>query len=193
MTDLNPGPARLRRQLDEIARSTSRLLERATAVLETVGGALPFDAAWLGLRDPEQHRHTRLATVGSADPLHRYFSTPDAEAEVEQLGLNHRRPPMLASEIPVPLPELRAWAEYLLPAGFRDGLAAGLFAPGGRHIGFLSLHTEDAARLDVADRQLIAHVAGVISSGLDRAQEVADAARIVQAAEAGAVLTRGGD
>src|SRR4051794_78194 len=192
MTDLNPGPARLRRQLDEIARSTSRLLERATAVLETLVGAIPFDAAWLGLRDPEQRRHTSLAAVGPADPLRRYFSTPDANAEVEQLGLDHRRPPMLASEIPVPLPELRAWAEYLLPAGFRGGLAAGLFTPDGRHIGFLSLHTEDASRLDVADRQLIANVAGVNASGLDRAQGVADAARMVQAAEAGVVLTRGG-
>lgn len=193
MTDVNPYRTRLRRQLADVALSTSPLEERATAVLEILGGAIPFDTAWLGLRDPEQRRHTSLATVGPADPLRRYFATPDADAEVEQLGLDHRRPPMLASEIPVPLLELRAWAEYLLPAGLRGGLAAGLFTPDGRHIGFLSLHTEDASRLDAADRQLIANVAGVIASGLDRAQEVAGAARMVRAAEAGVVLTRGGD
>jgi hypothetical protein len=193
MTDLNPYRTRLRRQLADVAMSTSPLEERATAVLETLARAIPFDTAWLGLRDPEQRRHTSLATVGPADPLRRYFSTPDADDELEQLGLHHRRPPMLASEIPLPLPELRAWSEYLLPAGLRGGLAAGLFTPDGRHIGFLSLHTEDAPRLDAADRQLIANVANVIASGLDRAQEMADAARMVRAAEAGVVLTRGGD
>src|SRR4051812_15396811 len=151
--------------------------ERAAAVLETLGRVLPFDAAWLAVRDAEQHRHTPLATIGPADPLRRYFCTSEADVEVEQLGLNHRRPPMLASEIPVPLPELRAWAEHLLPAGFRGGLAAGLFPPSGRHVGFLSLLTEAPARPDVADRQLIATVAGAVAHGLDRTQELAETAR----------------
>jgi hypothetical protein len=173
MTDLNPYRTRLRRQLADVAMSTSPLEERATAVLETLARAIPFDTAWLGLRDPEQRRHTSLATVGPADPLRRYFSTPDADDELEQLGLHHRRPPMLASEIPLPLPELRAWSEYLLPAGLRGGLAAGLFTPDGRHIGFLSLHTEDAPRLDAAARQLIANVAIVIAAA---AAELADGA-----------------
>jgi hypothetical protein len=185
--------AHLRLQLAEIASSPPGIQERAAAVLETLARELPFDAAWLAVRDPEQHRHTPLATIGPADPLRRYFATPDADVEVEQLGMNRRRPPMLAGEIPVPLPELRAWAEHLLPAGFRGGLAAGLFTPGGRHVGFLALLTEDPARPDVADRQLIATVAGVVAHGLDRAREMADVARIVQAAGAGVVLTRGGD
>src|SRR3954447_5566362 len=111
MTDPHPSTACLRLQLAEIALSTSGMQERATAVLETLGLALPFDAAWLDMRDPEQHRHTPLATSGPAGPLRLYFSTPIADVEGEQLGLNHRRPPMLASEIPVPLPELRSWAE----------------------------------------------------------------------------------
>jgi hypothetical protein len=165
--------------------------ERAEAILAELARILPFDAAWLAVRDPEQRRHIPLATIGPTDPLRRYFSTPDADVEVEQLGLNRRRPPMLASEIPVPLPELRAWAEHLLPAGFRGGLAAGLFTPSGRHVGFLSLLPEDPARPDVADRQLIATVAGVVAHGLDRSREMADTARIVQAAGAGVVLTRG--
>jgi hypothetical protein len=193
MTDPHPHIAQLRLQLAEIALSTTGMQERAAAVLETLGRVLPFDAAWLAVRDPEQHRHTPLATRGPADALRRYFCTPEADVEVEQLGLNHRRPPMLASEISVPLPELRAWAEHLLPAGFRGGLAAGLFTPSGRHVGFLALLTEDPARPDVADRQLIATVAGIVAHGLDRAQEMADTARIVQAAGAGVVLTRGGE
>ena len=142
MTDPHPQRAQLRRQLADIALSPTGMQERAAAVLEVLGRVLPFDAAWLAVRDPEQHRHTPLATRGPADALRRYFCTPEADVEVEQLGLNHRRPPMLASEIPVPLPELRAWAEHLLPAGFRGGLAAGLFTSSGRHVGLLGLLTE---------------------------------------------------
>jgi hypothetical protein len=193
MTDPLPHVAQLQLQLAEIALSTTGMQERAAAVLETLGRVLPFDAAWLAVRDPEQHRHNPLATRGPADALRRYFRTPDADVEAEQLGLNRRRPPMLASEIPVPLPELRSWAEHLLPAGFHGGLAAGLFTSSGRHVGSLRLLTEDPDRLDAADRQLIATVAGVVAHGLDRAREIAETARIVQAAGAGVLLTRGGE
>src|SRR4051794_41973475 len=98
----------------------------------------------------------------------------------------------VAREIPVPLAELHAWAEHLLPAGFRGGLAAGLFTPGGRHIGFLSLLSGDPARPGPADRDVIAAVTAVLAHALDRTRQIADTARIIEAASAGVVLTRGG-
>ena len=193
MTDPHPHMAQLRLQLAEIALTPAGMQERAAAVLETLSGLLPFDAAWLAVRDPEARRHTPLATAGAAEPLRSYFQTPVADAEVEALGLNRHRPPMLASEIPVPLSELHGWADHLLPAGFRGGVAAGLFAPGGRHVGFLSLLSEDPSRPGPADREVIAAVSTVIAHGLNRTHEITDMARIVQAAFAGVVLTRGGD
>jgi DNA-binding CsgD family transcriptional regulator len=193
MTAWNPDPVRLRPELARIAITPDSLQERAAAVLSVLGRVLPFDAAWLAVRDPEERRHTPLATAGHAEPLRRYFQTPDADAEVDQLGLNRYRPPMLVSEIPVPLTELHAWADHLLPAGFRGGLAAGLFTPGGRHVGFLSLLSEDPSRPGGADRETIAAVTDVIAHGLDRMREIAATARIVKAASAGVVLTRGGD
>jgi hypothetical protein len=193
MTTWNPQLAHLRQQLARIAIAPDNLHDRAEAALAVLGQVLPFDAAWLAVRDPEQGRHTPLATAGHAEPLRRYFQTPKADAEVEQLGLNRHRPPMLASEIPVPLPELHAWADHLLPAGFRGGLAAGLFAPGGRHVGFLSLLSENPSRPGPADREAIATVTEVIAYGLDRSREIAATARIVEAASAGVLLTRGGD
>jgi hypothetical protein len=193
MTTRNPQLARLRQQLARIAITPDTLHDRAEEALALLGQVLPFDAAWLAVRDPEQGRHTPLATAGAAEPLRRYFQTPEADAEVEQLGLNRSRPPMLASEIPVPLPELHAWADHLLPAGFRGGLAAGLFTPGGRHVGFLSLLSEDPSRPSPADREAIAAVTTVIAYGLDRTREIAVVTRIVEAAHAGILLTRGGD
>src|SRR3954451_14307340 len=194
MTGWNPQLTRLRQQLTQLALTPGAdLAQRSAAALEALGRVLPSDAAWLAVRDPEARRHTPLATTGAGEPLRSYFQPPMADAEVDALGLNRHRPPMLASEIPVPLPELRAWAEHLLPAGFRGGLAAGLFTPGGRHIGFLSLLTEDPARPDVADRQLIATVARVVAQGLDRTTQISETARIVEAAAAGVVVTQGGN
>jgi hypothetical protein len=142
---------------------------------------------------PEQHRHIPLATTGAAEPLRDYFGRPEADAEVELLGLNRRRPPMLASEIPRPLSEVRAWADHLFPAGFREGLAAGLFTTDGRHIGFLSLLSADPSRPTRADRTFVAAVTTVIADHLDRTRDIVETARIVGRASAGVVLTRGGD
>jgi GAF domain-containing protein len=193
MTSWNPDRETLRLQLARVAIAPASLQERAAEVLAVLGRVLPYDAAWLAVRDPEGRRHVPLATAGPAEPLRRYFGTAGADAEVEQLGLNRHRPPMLASEIPVPLPELHAWADHLLPAGFHGGLAAGLFTPNGRHVGFLSLLTEDPRRPDPADRAVVAAVTALIAHGLDRAREIAASARIVDSASAGVVLTRGGD
>jgi hypothetical protein len=193
MSGRDPDLPALQRELAEIAAGTTTLQQRAQAVLERLGHILPFDAAWLAVRDPERRRHTPVATTGPAEPLRRYFLTPEADAEVDQLHLNRWRPPMLAGEIPIPLPELRAWAEHLLPAGFRGGLAAGLFTPTGRHLGFLSLLSEDPHRPDEIDRRIVGAVASVIAAELDRTREIFETARIVEGAAAGVVLTRGGD
>jgi hypothetical protein len=193
MTTWNPQLAHLRQQLARIAITPDTLHERAAAVLAVLGRVLPYDAAWLAARDPERGRHTPLATAGHAEPLRRNFQTPDADDEVEQLGLNRRRSPMLASDIPVPLTESRSWAEYLLPAGFRGGLAAGLFAPDGRHVGFLCLLSENPSRPGPADREAIAALTQVIAYGLDRTREIAATARIIEAAIAGILLTHDGD
>jgi hypothetical protein len=193
MSGRDPDLPALRLELAEIAAGTTTLQQRAQAVLERLGRILPVDAAWLAVRDPERRRHTPLATTGLAEPLRRYFLTPEADAEVDHLDLNRWRPPMLVSEIPIPLSELRAWAEHLLPAGFRGGLAAGLFTATGRHVGFLSLLSEDPHRPDRIDRRIVAAVTSVIADDLDRTREISETARIVEAAAAGAVLTRGGD
>jgi hypothetical protein len=166
--------------------------ERAAEILQRLGRILPFDAGWLAVRDPEQHRHVPVATTGAAEPLRNYFGRPEADAEVDLLGLNRRRPPVLASELPSPLCEVRAWADHLLPAGLREGLAAPLFTTDGRHIGFLSLLSVDPSRPSRADRRVVAAVTTVIADALDRTRDIAETARMVATADAGVVLTRGG-
>jgi hypothetical protein len=183
----------LRREFAGIAGSSATVQERAAEILQRLERILAFDAGWLALRDPEGVRHVPLAMTGTAAPLRDYFGRPEAEEEVDQLGLNGRRPPMLASEIPIPLDEVRAWADHLLPAGFRQGVAAGLFTTEGRHIGFLSLLSADPFRPNQADRRVVAAVTGVIADDLDRTHDIAETARIIASARAGIVLTQGGD
>jgi hypothetical protein len=165
---------------------------RAGEMLRVLNEVVANDAGWLALRDPERHRHNPLAATGEVEPLRRYFERAEAEAEVEELGLNARRPPLLASEIPAPLPEVAAWADHLLPAGLRGGLAAGLFTTAGRHVGFLSRLSEEPLRLGDAQRRIVQGVTRVIADGLDRTLQMAESARVVVAARAGVVLTRGG-
>jgi hypothetical protein len=193
MSGSEPEPPALRLEFAGIAASPATVQERAAEILQQLGRILVFDAGWLAVRDPERQRHVPLATTGAAAPLRDYFSRPEAEEEVDQLGLNRRRPPMLASEIPSPLSEVRAWADHLLPAGFREGVAAGLFTADGRHIGFLSLLSADRSRPSRADRRVVAAVTSVIADALDRTRDIAETARIVEGASAGVVLTRGGD
>jgi GAF domain len=182
-----------RLELAGIATSSATAQERAAEILQHLERILPFDAGWLAVRDPERHRHVPLATTGAAEPLGDYFGRPEADEAVELLGLNWRTPPMLASEIPSPLAEVRAWADHLLPAGFREGLAAPLFTTAGRHVGFLSLLSADPSRPSRAHREVVAAVTTLIADGLDRTREIAETARIVEDASAGVVLTHGGD
>jgi hypothetical protein len=193
MNEFDPAVVRLKEKLADVGTMAEGLNQRAEEVLQALNRILPFDAGWLAVRDPERRRHVPLATIGTAEPLRRYFESPGADAELEQLGLNNAQRPVLASELPVPLPEICAWGEYLLPAGFGGGVAGALFASTGRHVGFVSLLAEDPARLTLADRQIVGAVTRVIADDLDRTQEIATIARIVGTAEAGVVLTRGGD
>ena len=100
-----------------------------------------YDAAWISLRDPETGRHIPLVQDGPTEALRAYFSTDGADAEVQRLGLHRFGWPMPAHRLPVPLEETLACGKYLLPAGFRDGLAVGVFTEDGRHLGSINLLT----------------------------------------------------
>jgi hypothetical protein len=193
MTEGEPRLPELRREIPRLPAPPGPVQERAAEILQRLGRMLPFDAGWLAVRDPERHRHVPLATTGPAEPLVAYFGRPEADDEVASLGLARRRPPMLASEIPVALSEVRAWADHLLPAGFREGLAVALFTATGRHVGFLSLLSADPWRPSQADRRVVATVATAIADDLDRTRDIGETAQMVERASAGVVLTRGGN
>jgi DNA-binding CsgD family transcriptional regulator len=153
---------------------------------------VPFQAGWIALRGEGQD-HIPVATQGYAAPLTAYFQTPQATEELELLGMNRSRPPACLRDLPVPPAELHSWADYLWPAGFREGVAAGLFTPDGRHLGFLCLLTDTDRHPTDAARDLIGKLTQMIATAVDPMRSIVAAARIARSAEAGIVLTRAGN
>ena len=184
--------ASLRAEMAQIAAAAGSVDQRAQALLGCLHGVIPYAAAWIGVRDPETRRHRRVASEGDTDSLVRYFALPEADDELEELGLNRFQPPVPASALPVPLAETRAWGEYLLPAGFNDGVAMALFTDDGRHLGFLSLMTGDPAHRTASYGGLLAGLRPIIAEALDRLPSFAAAARLTGDAVAGVVITRTG-
>jgi hypothetical protein len=168
--------ASLRTEMAEVAGAAGSVEQRVDALLGCLRGMIPYAAAWIAVRDPETRIHRRVGSDGDTDSLTRYFAHPDADVEVEALGLNRLQPPVPASALPVPLAETRAWGDYLLPAGFNDGLAMALFTDDGRHLGFLSLLTGDPTSRTASYAELLGGLRPIIAQAQDRLPTLAPAA-----------------
>jgi hypothetical protein len=188
---MDPLP-RLRSQLTEIAHSAGGMDQRALQLLEPLRRAVPSAATWIAVRDPETGRHTPVAFDREAEPLKRYFSLPEADEELRQFGMNRWRPAIRASDVPVPLPETLAWGDYLLPAGFRNGVAVGLFSADGRHLGFISLLSDDSVSLTPEAVRVLDDVRHLIARSLDRLPSLTTVAELAGDALGAVVLTRSG-
>jgi hypothetical protein len=187
------GPRRtLWDEVAEIATSRGGMEQRAHALLTPLRSVVPYSAAWIAVRDPETRLHRPVAQDGATTALARYFALPEADDELEALSLNRCQPPVRATDLPVPLDETRAWGEYLLPAGFRDGLAMPLLSDDGRHLGFISLLTDGPGHRTTTFSGLLEQLRPLLALALDRLPSLATAALATEDAIGAAVLSRGG-
>ena len=179
-------------EVGRIAAGPGSIADRAEALLQPLHRLVPFQAARIYLLDPQRREQLSLASYGYDEAVSAYMDSPAITDEVELLGLNRDRRPMRVQDLPVPLAEVRGWAEYLQPAGFRGGLAVGLFTGGGRYLGLLGLNTETERHPTEAARDLIGRLAPVIAAAVDPMRSIAVVGRMVGDAAAGIVLTRTG-
>jgi DNA-binding CsgD family transcriptional regulator len=179
-------------EVRRIASGPGRPDQRAEALLEALSRLVPFRAAWISVLDPERREQPPLVSHGYPDGLNEYMAGPAGVAEIELLGLS-RSGATLLSDLPLPLEEVRSWAEYLAPAGFRGGLAAGLFTADGRYVGMLGLNTDTTTYPTRAARDLVDELASTIAHAIDPMRAISAAAQIVRDARAGIVLTRAGN
>lgn len=190
--DLPPGGQRVAADIAAIAEAPLSVPERAQALLKPLGQLVPFQGAWISLLDPERRVQPPLVAHGFGADHIAYMSGRAGVEEIEQLGLYWLRGATRICDLSVPLQEVYSWTQFLGPAGFRGGLAVGLFTPDGRHLGVLGLNTDTNAHPTEAARDLITTLASVIAHAVDPLRSITAAARIVTDAQAGVVLARGG-
>ena len=81
-----------------IAASAGRMDERAEALVESLHRAIRFDAAWIGLLNPERRGHLTLLDRGHDQRVRSYLDQPEVLDEIEEAGLHRQRAPIPLSE-----------------------------------------------------------------------------------------------
>jgi DNA-binding CsgD family transcriptional regulator len=165
--------------------------ERAQALLEPLRRITPFDAALICLYDPQHRRQVPLVRewYGAAGRL---FGSTLFVADLERTGLHRSSRCMRLRDCPVPPEELPAWAEYLHPAGFREGVGVALFAAG-RHLGLLGLTSADPRPATDDACALLERVAPLVAHAVDPLRTVAALAGMVADAVAGVAVGAAGN
>lgn len=182
---------RIATQVARIAANAEEPAERARSLLVPLHELLPFDGAWLALRHESLRGHRSLVSTGLDRCTAACLDGPGLVDEVEQLGRSRSRTPLRVGDLSS-LIGLRFWAECLQPAGFREGLGISLFAPDGRHVGFLGLFTDTSAAPSDAARDLLAALAPTLGEAVDPMRSATAAAHLVHSAAGAVVLTRAG-
>jgi DNA-binding CsgD family transcriptional regulator len=179
-------------ELAEVAASPEPLPQRADALLHALRRLVPFDSAWLALADPHRSTYSSLAGADVEESTSHVLGGPMMARDIEVTGTNRARPPLSPSDLSFPAAELPTWAECLIPAGYHEALAVGLFAPDGRHVGFLALLDGTAEPPSAARRRVLGDLAPVLARAIDPMRSLLAAARLVQGATSGVVLREGG-
>ncbi|GGQ76918.1 hypothetical protein GCM10010166_53560 [Couchioplanes caeruleus subsp. azureus] len=180
-------------ELTEIVGAPEPIAVRAEAVLTTVRHRFRFDAGRISLLDPERRIQPTLVSYGYDQRVQDYLEGRDLLHDVEVVDLHRHPAPVRISSLPVPPAELPVWAEYLHPAGFREGIAVPLRTADGRYLGLFGACTETAAPICDATCRLLARVGGLIAHAVDPMRTIAAMAAIVTDAVAGVILTRAGN
>ncbi len=179
-------------RLAEIAATPGRLPDRAEALLDELRRHIPFDAAWMALADPLGSGYSSLASTSLDRSTVQYLSGPEMAHDIEVTGAHRSRPPLSPSDLPYPMEDLPTWADCLLPAGYHEALAVGLFVPEQRHVGFLTLLSTSPLPPAEAVRGRLAELTPILARGIDPMHSLLTAARVVRDAAAGAVLCTDG-
>jgi DNA-binding CsgD family transcriptional regulator len=175
-----------------IAATPGILAERAQALLAQVRRLVRFDAGWIAMLPSEQYSHVPVARSGYDERVCGYLDSPSVLADVELVGLSRSRRAVRGCDMLLPPSDVPGWAEYVQPAGFRDGISVGLFSPEGRYLGVLALHTQAADQVSDAARDLLEMLATRIASTVDPLLSLSAIAGMVHRAAAGIVLAPSG-
>jgi DNA-binding CsgD family transcriptional regulator len=180
-------------QLAEISARPGPVHQRAQALLDALHHLLPFDGAWMALAEPGGRGYTPLASADLEGSSVRSLSDPHMARQMRVTGADRDRAPTSLSDLPSSSADLRAWAEHLLPAGFREALSLALFGEGGRHVGFPTLLFRRADPPSPALRRQLTRWAPTLAAAIDPVRSLAAPTAVVRGARAGVILLRDND
>jgi DNA-binding CsgD family transcriptional regulator len=189
VADLPGGALELAVEVGQISAAPGDIEERASALIAPLRRLVRFQAACILLIGHGQPAGLSLVSEGYNEATLGYIESPANVEEIEMLGFHRERAPMRLQDLPVPPEQVPGWVEYLEPAGFRGGLAVGLFAADGRYVGVLGMNTDDRERPTESTRDLVGRLAPMIANAIDPMRSIAEASRIVHNATAGTILT----
>jgi DNA-binding CsgD family transcriptional regulator len=192
MADLPPGGLQIAADIAEIVHAPGKIEQRAEALLAPLHRLVPFEGAVIFLLDPDRGTAVPVVSRGYDEAVSGFITSAANTEEIELLGLTRHRGALRVGDLPVPREQVRGWVDYVWPAGFREGLAVGLFTPEGRYLGLLGLNTDTVEHPTAAARDLISTMAPAVARAVDPLRSVAAVAGIVSGAYAGIVLTRSG-
>jgi hypothetical protein len=170
MGDLPANATAILTEVAGLAAARCRLDERAEALLAQVQRVVPFEAGTIALLPPGQRVHVTMSRHGFDDRTNAYYDGPGFLQDVELAGLQRAPCARRLVDLDLPPAEIPVWGEYLLPAGFREGLGVGLFTPDRRYMGLLGVVTERATPMTREAANLIGLLAPHIAAALDPLQ-----------------------
>ncbi|GAA2571688.1 helix-turn-helix transcriptional regulator [Pseudonocardia hydrocarbonoxydans] len=144
--------------LAETATSPGAVAGRASAVLDDLRPVSPLDGAWIALADPLRHGYPSLADVAPGRPVADVLSGPPTAHDGVVTG------------------------------GVDEALALALFAPHGRHVGFIALLSGSRRPPTPDQRDRLARMAPALAHGIDPMRSLLTASRMVRGATAAVVL-----
>lgn len=183
-------PAALRAEISTIASRGTCLAERAEALLEVLRHIIAVDAACVTLLRPDGSRQPPLYARGYSQALEDHLATPEFLANVELVGLRRNRTPLRVVDLPAPTAATSAWARFMAPAGFCEGIGIPLHTGDGRYLGVLAAHSDDPTPVGDDIRDLVAGLAPLLAYALDPMRTVSALTGLVTDAVAGVVLTQ---
>ena len=110
-------------------------MERAQAVLDELRTIVPYEHAEIAFDDPFSGKRRLLVNAGYADDLLEHFHGPEFAASLTELGMFETGEPRRMRDVPGDKLAVRTIAEFLLPAGYREGLTMCLRTSDGRVTG----------------------------------------------------------
>lgn len=165
--------------------------ERARAVLEALRLVVPYDCAELSTWNPAEGRHAALASVGYDARLLDWLNGSDRVSELDEIDVRTSGEPMRLSDLPAHGLAARTVLEFLLPAGFRDGLTIGLRTADDRYVGVLDISSCDARHPSEHAREAIKLLRGTLANVVDPARSVRLLASMLEPGSSAVTLRNG--